>query len=58
VFQTIKLTNAQIVEDRQRLGAENEVPGHTPEAFEEICFAYQRIEITNNEAHTVATDTW
>jgi len=23
-----------------------------------VCFAYQRIEITNNEAHTVATDNW
>jgi len=58
VFQTIKLTNAQIVEDKQRLGAENEAPGHTPETFEEICFTYQRIDITNNEARTVASDSW
>jgi type VI secretion system secreted protein Hcp len=57
VFQTIKLTNAQIVEDRQRV-TPNTDPVHAPEILEDICFDYQRIDITNNDGHTQATDTW
>jgi len=58
VFQTIKLTNAQIVEDRQRLSPSTEVGVHGSEVLEDICFDYQRIDITNNDGHTQATDTW
>ncbi|HTQ42422.1 MAG TPA: type VI secretion system tube protein TssD [Polyangiaceae bacterium] len=59
VFQTVKLTNAQVVQDRQRLGAEIEgSTTHLVVTTEEICFAYQRIDITNNDGHTTSTDTW
>ncbi|HEX8791274.1 MAG TPA: type VI secretion system tube protein TssD [Polyangiaceae bacterium] len=58
VFQTVKLLNAVIVDDRERLGSEAEVPGHTQETFEEVCFAYQRAEITNNDGRTTTVDSW
>lgn len=57
-FETVKLVNAVITQDRQQLGVEGEAPGHTTEYFEEVCFTYQKIEITNGDAHTTSQDSW
>jgi type VI secretion system secreted protein Hcp len=58
VFETIKLTNAGIIQARQQLGVDGEAPGRTMDPFEEVCFTFQKIEITNVEAHTASQDNW
>ncbi|MEJ7830486.1 MAG: type VI secretion system tube protein TssD [Segetibacter sp.] len=57
VYYTIKLTNASVISYEPSINQQNAL---SPEVYEteEVSFTFQRIEIENKLAKTVATDDW
>ncbi len=57
VFYTIKLTNATIVSFHPHINQQNSNSNDIPET-EEVSFTFQKIELENKLAKTMATDDW
>jgi len=58
VFQTVTLTNATISTFKQYIGFPDAGEQSNPHPLEDVSFTFQKIEVTNNEGRTAASDEW
>ena len=56
LYQTIRLTNATVAQFKQYSGKQGDLPRARAAMFEDISFVFQRIEIANLQAGTMAVD--
>jgi type VI secretion system secreted protein Hcp len=57
-FETIKLTEASITGIKDYIGYPNSGNASDGRALEEVSIAFQKIEISNIDGHTMAIDDW
>lgn len=58
VFETVTLTNASISAFKQYIGFPDAGEQSSPHSLEDVSFTFQKIEVTNTEGKTTATDDW
>ena len=58
VFETVRLTQASITSVKQYLAVPSDGDPADPRALEDITMTFRKIEITNSEGKTTATDDW
>lgn len=57
-FETVKLTEASISGVKDYIGYPNAGSPSDSRALEEVSITFQKIEISNNDGHTMAIDDW